>query len=185
MFLQRHLPGNGFTLIELMVAIAVLGVLLSMALPSYQGMLKNNCLTTNTNTLVTSFQQARSEAIKRRTKVEIRALSSDDTANEWGGGWNINVNEDANGNGTLDAGEDFDGNGTLDSAALFRAVRPTCANTTIDNQTNSSSYFYRGNGFINRPATFNVCDDRKAERGRQISINAVGRPNTNSSFECS
>jgi len=124
---------TGFTILEIMVVIAIAGVLMAVALPSYQAMVKNNCMTTGTNALVSSFQQARSEAVKRGTEVTISAGNPGDSGNEWGTGWSITIDEDRNGNGSLDTGEDYNGNGTLDSAAPVRNVSLTCetASTTM------------------------------------------------------
>ena len=182
MYSQHKSYLDGFTLIELLVAIVVLGVLLGIALPSYQTTVKNNCLTTNTNTMVTSFQQARSEAVKRKTRIRITAANSGDNTNEWGKGWNVTIDEDANSNGVLDTNEDFDGDGVLDGAALFRTVTLSCDTTTIDGADGVTFYQYGSDGFIDKAGTFDVCDDRTGEQGRQVTINAVGRPNTNSAY---
>lgn len=185
---------SGFTFIELFVAVAVGGILVAFALPSYQTMIKNNCMTTNANSLVSTFQLARSEAAKRNSSVTITASNGANTSNEWGSGWVITIDEDRNLNGTLDAGEDYDGDTVLDNAALVRTVSLACGATTIDeidpapaenpgDDTNNDTVFvYLPSGFIDYPGTFNICDDRTGETGKQITINTVGRPNTNSNF---
>lgn len=166
----------GFNLLELMMALAIGGILAAFAVPSYQQMTKNNCLTTSTNNLITSFQQARSEAIKRRSRVTLTA----NNGTNWEDGWNVTINEDRNGNGVLDTNEDYDGDGALDAAALIRQNTITCGVTTITGTANS--FYYNGEGFISSSGSFDVCDDRTAEVGRQISINTIGRPNTNSEY---
>jgi type IV fimbrial biogenesis protein FimT len=60
-----HPRATGFTLLELMVTLAVLGILLGIAVPSFQSSLTNSRLTTAANDLVGALQAARSEAIKR------------------------------------------------------------------------------------------------------------------------
>jgi hypothetical protein len=108
------------------------------------------------------------------------------SSNEWGTGWTITINEDRNGNSTLDTGEDYDGDSTLDAAASVRVVTINgCANTTINETGNVTSFTYGADGFIDASGTFEVCDNRSNETGRQLTISTVGRPSTNSSFSCS
>ena len=173
---------SGFTILEVMIVVAIAGILAAFALPSYQTMVKNSCMTSNTNLMVSSFQQARSEAVKRSTNVTITASNASDNANEWGNGWTVTIDEDSDNDGTLDTNEDFNGNGTLDAAALFRTVTLTCTGTTMDETGNDTTFVYDSSGFIDATGTFDVCDDRTSETGRQITINVVGRPNTNSDY---
>lgn len=172
---------TGFTLIELMMALAIGGLLLMVAIPSYQTMVKNNCMTTDVNSLVSSLQQARSEAVKRHTNVTITAGNAADNTNEWGTGWTVTIHEDRNNNGILDSGEDFNGNGTLEDPVV-RTVSLTCTNTTIDETGNETAFVYGSNGAVDKTGTFDVCDDRTGETGKQLSLSITGRPNTNSSF---
>jgi len=60
---------TGFTILELMVAIIVLVIFLTLAIPSFRTAVQNNRLTSATNGFVTAMQLARSEAVTRRTPV--------------------------------------------------------------------------------------------------------------------
>lgn len=63
----------GFTLIELLITLAVLGIALAFAIPSFQGVIRSNQLTTEANTLGSALQVARSEAVKRGEDVSLSA----------------------------------------------------------------------------------------------------------------
>jgi type IV fimbrial biogenesis protein FimT len=71
---------SGFTLIELMITITVASVLLAIAVPSFNGMIVSNRVSTQANEFVAAINFARSEAIKRNTSMTMcRAAAPDDT----------------------------------------------------------------------------------------------------------
>lgn len=81
---------SGFTLIELMVTVAVLAILVAIALPNYQAFVLNSRMTAQANNFLASLQLARSEAVKRNAAVTMSAPDGD-----WANGWQI---ADAGGN---------------------------------------------------------------------------------------
>ncbi|MDX1678496.1 GspH/FimT family pseudopilin [Arsukibacterium sp.] len=66
---------SGFTLVELMVTIAVVAIVATIAVPSFNGLVQGNRLSGATNQLVSAFHLARSEAIKRSQNVSLCATS--------------------------------------------------------------------------------------------------------------
>jgi type IV fimbrial biogenesis protein FimT len=95
---------TGFTLLELMVVIAIVGILFSVAAPSLKAFMQGNQLVASTNELLAAFHVARSEAIKLNSKVTICESSDgatcDSTTGDWTEGWIVFVDADGNGLGT-------------------------------------------------------------------------------------
>ena len=64
---------RGFTLTELMVTVAVAGVLAMVAVPNMRTFVQNGRLSSASNDLLRSFNLARTEAIKHQTNVAVCA----------------------------------------------------------------------------------------------------------------
>ncbi|MGY6587091.1 MAG: GspH/FimT family pseudopilin [Wenzhouxiangella sp.] len=97
--IQNSKRQSGLTLIEILIAITVIAILLSIAVPNFRTAIQNNRVATQGNELVTAFQLARSEALKRRAPVIVCASANGTSC---GGAWNAGwiVAEDSGQPGT-------------------------------------------------------------------------------------
>ena len=62
---------HGFTLVELMVTVAVMGIIAVIAVPSFTNLIRNNRVTSAANEMVALLQTARAAAISNRARVEV------------------------------------------------------------------------------------------------------------------
>ncbi|HAV5390197.1 TPA: prepilin-type N-terminal cleavage/methylation domain-containing protein [Acinetobacter baumannii] len=78
------IPQEGFTLVELMVTIAVMAIIALMAAPMFGDLLINQNLNRSTEELVSSINQARMKAVveRRQVKVQLNSTYIADTDNQ-------------------------------------------------------------------------------------------------------
>lgn len=93
---------KGFTLIELMITVFVVAILASLAAPSMSAMLAKRSVEAASDAFVSDLRLARSEAVKRSTRVVICASTNGTscfgTGGTWKDGWIVYVPSAANGN---------------------------------------------------------------------------------------
>jgi len=78
----------GFTLVEAMTVIAIIGILVGIAVPSYRDMIERNQLKQAAESLKSDIQFARTEAIKRSQNIVVSR--SPGSAGSWCYGLNVN-----------------------------------------------------------------------------------------------
>ena len=93
----RLRPMTGFTVIELIITVAVLAILIAIATPSFRELSLNNRTTSATNNLLADLALARNEAVKTARTAFVSARGN------WSDGWIVWV--DADGNGSRGADE--------------------------------------------------------------------------------
>jgi type IV fimbrial biogenesis protein FimT len=165
--MHTHMP-KGFTLVELMVAVSIAVVLLTVAIPGFQSLVLNARRTALANDFVLALTYAKSEAVKRGVRVTVCSRATDATcadSTNWDTGWLVFV--DNNGDGIVDGGDTvlqvfpaLPGGSTLRAGARERA-------------TFQSTGF--SPGFND---TFRLCDVRGTAEGRGIVLSPQGRVRT-------
>lgn len=109
---QHSQHNDGFTLIELMIVISIVGLLIAVATPSMRTYLSNSAANSMGNTLLIDIMYTRNHAISNGLTVFMLPLDNTlgastytpgSTGINWGLGWIIGL--DADSSGTFDAGE--------------------------------------------------------------------------------
>jgi type IV fimbrial biogenesis protein FimT len=161
-------PQRGFTVIELMVTVAVAAILVAIAVPAFNNFVLNDRDISQINSLVASFNYARSEAIKQNLPagVEVCPSSNGNTCNgtpAWSGGWIVH-NKDPSLAGT--------------PQAVIQAV-PALAggNTVTAALSGASGITFQGNGGLlnSNQLAIKICDPRGSAFAREVAVSATGK----------
>ena len=162
-----HSHQHGLTLIELMVAVAVVAILTSVGVPGFQSLMANQKQTTAVNAYIASFQQARLRAVSQASQVIVCPSNNGLTCTgglSWEHGWLIY--DDDNRNRQHDAGEPV--------VAVLPALP---ASLTASTSIGRTQLVYRADGSSGGSnLRLTLCDHRGAEHARSIVVNNHGRP---------
>lgn len=182
--MNNHKNNSGFTLIEIMVAVAIVGIFASIALPSFSKLIESNRINTATNELISNLMLTKSEALKRRNTVTLCPSTTQNSAtpscsgsSDYSTGWIVFL--------------DCDGDGVIDNSGTDGAGDPIvtgCASDVSDEIIKVSDAFdsvYINNsvtrirfGFSGRPngdnSTFDIGKD-DTNLTKEVTVNRVGR----------
>lgn len=159
---------RGFTLMELLVTLAVAAVFVAIAVPSYRATINRNSVATQVNDFLTDLNYARSEAVTRGMIVRM-CKSTDGTACATAGGWQqgwiiyTDVKNDKN----------------PTTADILRVAGALGGGTTLlGNSHVKNDIHFRANGFaLGNNGTIFACDNDGTNLTR-IKISSSGRVST-------
>ena len=167
----------GFTLIELMVTVALAAIILTQAVPSFNALVQNNRLISQKNEFISTLNLARSEALKRGTRVTVCASSDQKTCDttDWEKGWI--VFSDRNADAVLDSGT---GACLASEDCLIRVNNGLNEGNSLSARKSGAAadagfIQYTPRGAVDSAATFTFCDNRGAPNARATNINNLGR----------
>jgi len=183
---NRRAGSGGFTLVELLITLAVTGILLAVAVPSLRTFVQNSRIDNTADTFIAAIQHARSEAITRGSAV-ILCRTADPATNSCGGsaskdwtpGWLMYAIP------VFEGEENFDpekGNSTGEpdkNHALVHRGMPAAEGVSITSDDHGNSWLTIGaDGTLNESDTlaYAVCDERGVDEGKLIVIPMIGRP---------
>lgn len=160
---------KGFSLIELMVTLAIAAIVMTLAVPSFASFIQNNRQTTNINDLIAALNFTRAEALTQRRIITL-CKSADGTtcptgagSGDWSQGWIVFA--DLNDNGTRQAAEPI-----IRVAGPIKGVASFVGNNNVVNRVTFTPL-----GLTTTPGTITLCDSRGASHARATLIAFSGR----------
>lgn len=168
----RQFTGQrGFTVLELMIALAVGAILLVVAVPSFTTLLERTRIGSAADHLYASLAEARGEAVKRRVTVRVCPSANSATCRndgDWNDGWLVFL--------------DGDGNGAPNTSAdIVKAVPSTSLSEYVDIGTENA--VEDGVSFGATGATWDsttdgafwICHSDSDVPSKEISVSPSGR----------
>jgi type IV fimbrial biogenesis protein FimT len=154
---------SGFTVVELLVTIAVAAVLIGIGVPAFNEFVRQQALTTAVNDFVVALSYARSEAIRQGTAVSVQAADASAGGNEWGAGYCVVVGTPGDCSApVLRRFEPLD-NATLNGVGGFNGVGTLTFNA-------------RGLLTLGAGGSVELCSTNESvTRGRVVNITLTGR----------
>jgi type IV fimbrial biogenesis protein FimT len=171
---------RAFTLIELLITIAIMAVLVTLATPSLQALIRNNRITGQANELVAGLMLGRSEAVKRGVSVTLCGSADGSSCagdGNWEQGWM--VFSDVAADGVVQAGT---GACLATEDCILRTQEPLPTNFSLRSGATFSNWLsysptgtVRGSGGTGTD-TFRLCPDNAViDDARGIVIAITGR----------
>ncbi|MET0130806.1 MAG: GspH/FimT family pseudopilin [Stenotrophomonas chelatiphaga] len=158
---------KGFTLVELMITLVVLGVLMAIAFPSFRSTIRSNQVAATNNEVLGLVSVARSEAIRNNRGGGVCPSADGSSCN---GSWN---------NGIIAYG-DVDGSGGFNTGDVVLRYTPGRPNLAISSAVTAASgitFDSRGRrrAAANQSITITPENCRPGEPRRTLTVNLSGQ----------
>ncbi|OFZ67856.1 MAG: hypothetical protein A2V79_00780 [Betaproteobacteria bacterium RBG_16_56_24] len=141
----------GVTLIELMIVVVIAAIMAAVAAPSFANFIQNTRLTSTMAQLTGDLNRARSEAIKRNSRILVCAHEVNGTAcasTSWDNGWLVCYDGDQN-----SACDPAPADGTDPNPMIIRQA----INSRLDLTGTAATVQFNPNGTANAQAILALC----------------------------
>jgi type IV fimbrial biogenesis protein FimT len=167
-------PQRGFTIIELLITMVLAGVLMSLAVPSFNNFVASSRLMDQTNSLVAALSFARSESIKRNATIFVcRAASETATDCAGDGTWRFFMITTAATAGTVLR------RGPLDGFGNTHFVQSSVTNDQVVFGSDGLAHDGSATGTLLNGESFTVCTTRYSQVNiRRLTLGAGSRVST-------
>ncbi|MFL0808787.1 MAG: GspH/FimT family pseudopilin [Agarilytica sp.] len=162
---------QGFTLLELLVSVAIVAIVAFIAVPNLAEMVNKNRVETTKSTLVNSIVSARSEAVSRNLSVGLCPTTNGTSCGTGGDDLQWLAFADEDGDESFDAGETILGVYQGEEGVNF--------------ETEATGLLFFADGSVGASVVFNVCSDNTDPADTyKVTIRATGRPSVERPGEC-
>ena len=156
--MNRHIS-KGFTLVEMVITVSLVGVVTAIAIPSMRTAFASNDISAVSSDMVSSLQYARLEAVRKISRTTVKASGEEDAA-AWSNGFTIS--QQVNKNGSY-------------QDTVLKAPVALNPNIQIASATSTKSVTFDSRGYADQAHTIEICDsaDNSIE-GRRVTVAASG-----------
>ncbi|HSI53572.1 MAG: GspH/FimT family pseudopilin [Ramlibacter sp.] len=151
---RRRARHGGFTLIELMVTLTILGIMMGVGIPSFRNFIAAQRVKSAAYDMTAALIFARSEAIKRNASITVAPTSG----TNWAGGWTVKA-----GTTTLQEQQ------VLSGAVVEKAASAS---------TIPANFVYGANGRLSSAASTQYLQISNGSTYKCVKIDSIGIPST-------
>lgn len=142
----------GVTLIELMVAVAIVAILAAITVPSFKDQIDRNRAKSLLATFITGMAYARSEAVKTGGSVHLRSISGSE---DWSDGWCVTIKDHCR-------------------SGFIKTFKVAGSASVVGSAASINNFTFNARGLLDSsPGSVSLCPSE--QEGKKISVTLLGQ----------